>query len=385
MVQIIPQKPGFGAAFGQGLGEGVSSGMETLATQFQKHKQDKAFSEYMDKMPEDITSEEKMIYIMKSPANDDMKKTAITGLQNLEKNKQRMNILKGVGIITEEDMQPTSGDSEEISFENKSFGEEKVEKGTIEDVSKKQQQKPFEERDFTPEQIMAVSTVDPNLAKLMMEQKKMNEARSIQSQKNITDSFKETKEYRSDVNNQYKAYLEDKMMLDRMAELNEKDLASPFQATVSKFIGIPISILSNPESEEFEKLTASMTRNIKQYYGARITNLEMSTFLRSIPSLMNSSEGRDRVMKGLSIINKPKELEYQIKKDIMKEYEGRPLPYDMQDKVTEKMEDKLNKLSTEFSNISYGKVVVVSPEGKRYTLPADQAKKAENEGWTVEK
>lgn len=370
MVQVIPQMMGLGeqigAAFGGGLQQGIPQGIQTLQNQLQQHRENTALKELSQKWKPETTDVEIMQDIMTAPVSKESKQLYLSGMGQLMKQKEQEkkrtfleNIISG---------RPQAAVTEEVTGEDTIAGREG--------------QAP---KDFSEQEIMATSLIDPNIAKVMVEQKKMQQKEAVQKRKDVAESYKETKEYRTGVNNAYKAYVEDKMMLDRMGQLNKKDLASPFQAKVGQLLGVPISILSNPESEEFDKLTAAMTRNIRQYYGARITNLEMSTFLRSIPSLLNSTEGRERVMKGLQIVNKPKQLEYEALKEIRKKSGGKSLPFDLQEQVTEKLEPKLNELADQFKNLSADTetVIVISPAGKKFKLPKQHVGSALKDGFKV--
>ena len=407
MVQIVQQNPGAGEMFAAGLGQGISQGMQALTQKLEQYKEHKKIEELTGKWDENTTFEEKYKDILNANVSKESKQLALGGLAQLEtfkqnaiKQQQKQDIIKkafgnnppseeeinGLQQLQQPQQQQDIGSEEQPVEQDVSLPEQEItEYQPRQNTNTSSIQQDKEEVPYKDSQIAAVMTVDPNLARVMLERNKVAQKQSLQQQNLTSQSYKETAKYRNEVADAYKAHREDKMIVDRMKSLNKKDLASPFQATVSKFLGIPISILSNPESEEFEKLTASLTRNIRQYYGARITNLEMSTFLRSIPSLMNSTEGRERVIKGLNIINKPKELEFKALQKLKKEYRNKPLPFDLQEQIIESMEGDLDDLAVQFKNISSGDVIVTSPEGKQYKLPVDKAKEAEDAGWSVER
>lgn len=58
-----------------------------------------------------------------------------------------------------------------------------------------------------------------------------------------------------------------------------------------------------PEAQESLKLIIDATSNIKDTYGSRVTNFDIQTYLKKLPSLLNSEEGKQRVLRDLKIIN----------------------------------------------------------------------------------
>lgn len=59
-----------------------------------------------------------------------------------------------------------------------------------------------------------------------------------------------------------------------------------------------------PEAQEAIKLIIDSTSNIKDTYGARVTNFDLQTYLKKLPSLLNTPEGKMRVLRDLQIMNR---------------------------------------------------------------------------------
>lgn len=59
----------------------------------------------------------------------------------------------------------------------------------------------------------------------------------------------------------------------------------------------------SPEAQEAVKLIIDSTSGIKDTYGARVTNFDLQTYLRKLPSLLNTPEGRTRVLRDLKDLN----------------------------------------------------------------------------------
>ncbi len=163
--------------------------------------------------------------------------------------------------------------------------------------------------------------------------------------------YTQHKDFRKEVTDNYKDSVETEMRLNRMKELNDKGtLTGPATAVLMDRLGLPISVLGNPDSEEFDKLSKDMLKNIRTYFGARINVVEVENFLKTIPSLMNSEEGRDRIINNLKLLLEPRKLMFQEYRKIRQEgvESGRGLPIDLQETVLENISPQLDDLSKRF-------------------------------------
>jgi hypothetical protein len=134
--------------------------------------------------------------------------------------------------------------------------------------------------------------------------------------------------------------------LKRMKELNEKgNLSSPATAALLEKVGLPLGVLNNPDSEEFDKLSKDLLKGMSTYFPGRINIVEVENFLKTIPSLMNSREGRARVIDNLLALSEPKKMMYSAYKDLKKE--GK-LPLDLREAVIDRVAPQLEELSGRF-------------------------------------
>ena len=183
------------------------------------------------------------------------------------------------------------------------------------------------------------------LAKLQMQKQKM-------ASREKSEAFKATKDIRTKLNTESRTAKEDDMRLDRMYDLNkEGKLNTPFYVAALQKLGLDIPALLNPDSQEFQRLSIDFLRNAKSYFGSRVTQYEVQMFLKSIPSLLQSKEGRDRVIRNLKIINEGKAIRAKEMRKIIRENNGIP-PLDLEDRVEERVSDKLDKLASKF-NINF--------------------------------
>ena len=287
MVDIIPQRS-FGQALGESLGQGATNALQLLLQSKLKSRQDR------------------------------------------ERAAQISSILGGVDV---------PGTDTEIEFLNPPMEvEEQFEAQT---GGQGPGQGPGEPREYSNEQILALSQYDPNLAKVMQAQKDT-------STKEKAARFKETKEARKRILEQARAAQDNDRRLGRMKKLNDEGkLISAGYNTALKALGLDYAVLKNADSQEFDKLTADFLRNAKEIFGARVTNFEIEAFLRAIPTLSQTKEGRDRVIRNLQIFNKGAQLRANAMKQIMKENRGTP-PYDLEEQIEERIGPELSKISQEF-------------------------------------
>lgn len=81
--------------------------------------------------------------------------------------------------------------------------------------------------------------------------------------------------------------------------------------------------LLSPEAQESVKLIADNLAGAKDTFGARVTNFDLQAYLKRLPSLLNSPEGRRRVLRDLRLMNKLNTNHEQGVLDIV-EREGGP-------------------------------------------------------------
>lgn len=203
-----------------------------------------------------------------------------------------------------------------------------------------------------------------------MRAKKADEAEKLDYQ-----SFKDNKEYSEKILNGKEAYERDKAVLDQMAQISkEGDLPKPLSASLLQKLGLPLGLLENPSAEQFEKLSQELMKNIMGTYGSRILQSEVVSFMKSIPTLLNSPEGQKRLIKQWQILNEGKKIYYDAYKEIRKENPKR-LPPDLHEKVLEKAEPKLEEMSNQFRSMNMFKTIL-DPNGVARLIPEDQIESA---------
>lgn len=133
--------------------------------------------------------------------------------------------------------------------------------------------------------------------------------------------------------------------------------------------GINLHSLENPESQEFSKLSKEFLKDAKEIFGARITNLDVDTFLKMIPDLSQSDDGKLRIINNMRAYNEASRLRKKAMNDIIKENGGKR-PLNLETLVEERVSPELDKLSQEFK-VGYG-----AENKQESTSYLDQARKA---------
>jgi len=236
----------------------------------------------------------------------------------------------------------------------------------------------------------------------ILRQKELEQKERFQEEKREEWEYSQNKDFKKELTENYRDTLEADMRLNRMSELNKTGkLAGPVAASLLEKLGIPIAVLGNPDSEEFDKLSKDMLKNIRTYFGARINVVEVENFLKTIPSLMNSEEGREKVINNLKMLSEPRKLMFEEYRQMKKESSetGTPMPVDLEETIIERIKPRLDELAERFAgqpldtvragmirpptqstDMSANKdeqmVNIIDPSGKKRLIPKSMLKEA---------
>jgi len=181
------------------------------------------------------------------------------------------------------------------------------------------------------------------------------------------ESFKETAKAREEIISDAKSAKENEMRLERIKELDKKgDIQNPILYSVLNKVGLDIPALRNADSQELEKLSNDFLKSAKNVFGARLTNFDVETFFKTVPTLSQSKEGRARVIRNLQLFNNGALLKEKIMREVLKENKNIP-PKDLMEQVSERMAPELDKIAQQFkagaqkSNFSVGQKLASLP------------------------
>lgn len=135
---------------------------------------------------------------------------------------------------------------------------------------------------------------------------------------------------------QSKAAYENNMRFDRMRELIEKgEMPPPLFASFIEGVGkgtfgaFDLTAILGADAEEFKKLSSDMVKGIKDIYGARITNNDLEQFLKTIPTLIQTNEGKLKLIHNLELLNQGNIEYFSIMKKVVEDNDGmRPKNFD---------------------------------------------------------
>jgi hypothetical protein len=111
--------------------------------------------------------------------------------------------------------------------------------------------------------------------------------------------------------------------------------------------GLGQEVQRNPATEEFEKLSADFIRDAKAIFGSRITDVDLQSFVKMIPNLMQTDEGKLAVIRNMRNANRLSALRAETAKGIIKANGGRRPP-NLRMMVDEMTSDFADQLAQEF-------------------------------------
>ena len=153
----------------------------------------------------------------------------------------------------------------------------------------------------------------------------------------------------------YKGAIEDDRRLGRLKELVEQDkLSHPRWHSLLNTVehgvfglGINLHSLESPQSQEFDKISKEFLKNAKNIFGARITDNDVRVFLKMVPDLSQSKEGKLAVIHNMQLYNEGVKARFKASQQLIKENGGR-LPFDYEDRIEELAGPQLDAIAQRF-------------------------------------
>lgn len=179
------------------------------------------------------------------------------------------------------------------------------------------------------------------------EENKAAKDKSLTS-KEKTEAYKVTAPYRAELAKEAEStdHLIDVLKQQKQLSESGKMTHSGYLEFLEK-TGLDFNALKSPETEQYQALEKDFLKDLKNVFGGKVSNLEMSTFLKGIPKATNTPEGRKRITKQLDSYYKAKQLKFRTARKIIKDNGGTP-PLDLQDQVVEKTRGKEEKYADQF-------------------------------------
>jgi hypothetical protein len=194
------------------------------------------------------------------------------------------------------------------------------------------------------------------LAKLGLQQQQHRENIALKkeqfektvSQREQSEINKETQKFYEETHKKRKAAQVNDQRLGRMETLiNEGNLQNPVLYGALKKVGLDIPALQSANSQEFVKLTTDFLRNAKDVFGSRVTNYDAQAFLKTVPELSQSDEGKKRIIRNMRLLDKGEQLRGQAQDSIIKENGGKR-PRNLESLVEDRVAPELDALAQQF-------------------------------------
>lgn len=300
---LFPKKESFGGAVGTALGTGLQALAEQKLKQVnQRNQENKLASAYKNLFPEQqpgITQ-------------------ALAALEPKEREIALKNLFAG---------QSGQGLEQAYGLENQTGEKKSIPKG------------------LNPKQIADV-------AKFNRQQEHFETRLKATEQK---EADKETLPFYNEITKEAKAAKNNDKRLDRMEVLIKRgDISGPIPTalinTLAKGIfgiGIDLSGLQSADTQEFNKLSKDFLKEAKGIFGARLTDTDVKLYLETVPSLLQSDEGRKRVVFNLKSFNEAAKIRKKVADEIIEKNGGRR-PRNLDSLVDKIAEPELDKIAEEF-------------------------------------
>lgn len=389
-LQILPRETNWGESLGQGLGSGLSEGLQQLAHMKMK--------DYFQRNLLDLQQQVKMQEMQRQ--HDLLEKTLGPGWGNLAYLPEKYGLMAIQGGWSP--AVPQTGMQQNLAALAPA---EQVTAPTLPQAPSGQVTAP------TLPHEMQGPTVTSDLGQAIRQAAyntpQMKQARELQAQQqaftereNIKKrEFQEAQELRKERNEERKFFhgenkkfydkLQDsadsaeKMQfeIDKMIQLVRSGKLPPSQyANLVEKLGAGIlgsffnpNTLIGKEGEEYNKLAATLMSGAKDIFGSRITNFDMAQFLKMIPTLMNTDEGKLEILRDLSILNQMKIKHAQIARDIAIHNKGY-LPVEFRTELYNKFEPYRKMFAEEFKKTALKTtgIKLKLSEAKNRNLPIGQ-------------
>ena len=135
-----------------------------------------------------------------------------------------------------------------------------------------------------------------------------------------------------------------------MQALKDDELIGPTAAKFLETVGIPLGALENPSSELYQKLSQDLLKGLPETYGSRILQVEVDNFLKTIPTLMNSADGRRMIASNMLKLGEMKKVYYDEMRRQQMNYIDKTerLPLDFEQRILDNVLPQINKINEEF-------------------------------------
>jgi len=172
--------------------------------------------------------------------------------------------------------------------------------------------------------------------------------------------------------------IRDEVAIKKLSKLNEKLPEGFGRLVINPSTGEPYALAQlsgkvSPEVQEWVKETARFQNRAKDSFGSRVTNFDLVSYMKQFPGLLNTKEGRKRILKMMNINNQLDQSYERSLRDIYQKYGLNGIPMEEADKLaTSLIEDETEKLSNQYLGIDEQNQVEEQGESQQELQVVDQ-------------
>lgn len=266
----------------------------------------------------------------------------------------------------------------------------------------------FNPSNISDAQIAMASAVDPNLGRILQQQKDVGlrekreqEKLELQKQKMSPEFKREERlassqaeadvKYNQQLQESSKQHELKEQTLDRLEKLNKKGVTGkPYEKLLEKS---GLVALTSEGRREFAADVKNLITDIRSILGSQFTGFEFQTILNAYPSPDFSQEANAAIIKNLKDFQDIKKKEVEIANKLKKENNGK-VPVDFQAKVNEMVHDyaqtklpdiknNMQKIMAEEYGVTPGNVLMFDPQGEPLDVHPSQIQKYIDLGATL--
>jgi hypothetical protein len=177
--------------------------------------------------------------------------------------------------------------------------------------------------------------------------------------KRESERFKIGQPVREEAATKLRGFARDKERLAILESLNKSGkLPKDFGLlNVDKEGNLRLPFAASPEAQRFVKTLNEFSTGAKDTFGSRVTNFDLTQFLKRFPTLLNSEEGRRQIAEQMKIVNEINSVYYKNLQDVFSKSGGArridsDIAQDLAERRSEKTIDELVKKFDEIGQFS---------------------------------
>jgi len=364
-----------GSALGSGLSQGLQALVQSKVNQLQKQQQQQAWGSILGQQGANIFTQftpEQQKFALQNPAlieelmmaglsqQQQQQNPIEQALQQLQQQQPEQQFQLGSSPLGSL-MQTPLGGSPAVALMGNQFTRQPISQSMQEQAIGQEVQQPSYQQQVAERARKIAEGAKPGLAlqkervelekqKIAQKERQAEEARLARMDEKTFKAYKATEKDRSKALQDAEGADEDLFALKEMERL--EDTGKLNSAGWEEFLtrsGLDIPALRSPESEYFKKIQQGFLKDAKKYFGGRVSNFEVEQFLKAIPSLSQSPEGRKLVTSNLKRLARMKKAYYNSMQESIKENDGVP-PLDIADKARIRTKEKAEQIGNKFKS-----------------------------------